>query len=176
MNWRRIPSRPRLLQPGLPGSYDSGGTYVGLAEPIRVGGEYRYYYYASADRHDEADVGGNPAQRPSLAFATFPAGRLVGQQTEHDGSFATLPFLCPGGRLLLNFAGRGDVRVSIKRPGYGGEIEGYTTEECVPLKGDDLARPVVWKNRASLDALKGKYIRLRVSGRNILAYGATIVE
>ena len=53
-NWSRMPSRPRLLGPGTPGSYDDGGTYVGLAEPILMGNEYRYYYYASPDRHDEA--------------------------------------------------------------------------------------------------------------------------
>jgi len=128
-----MPSRPRLLQPGAPGAYDSGGAYVGLAEPIPVGDEYRYYYYASADRHDAADVGGNPAQRPSLAFATFPRNRLVGQQTEHDGSFATLPIMCPGGRLHLNFVARGEVRVAIKRPGYGSDYEGFRTEDCFPV-------------------------------------------
>jgi hypothetical protein len=171
--WRRMPSRPRLLQPGSPGTYDSGGAYVGLAEPILVGDEYRYYYYASADRHDAADVGGNPAQRPSLAFATFPRHRLVGQQTEHDGSFATLPFLCPGGRLHLNIVARREVRVAIKRHGYGSDFEGFRTEDCIPVTGDSLRQPVGWTAHATLDALKGKYIRLRLSGRNLLAYSAT---
>ena len=174
VNWRRMPSRPRLLQPGVPGSYDSGGAYVGLAEPILVGDEYRYYYYASADRHDAADVGGNPAQRPSLAYATFRKDRLVGQQTEHDGSFATLPFLCPGGRLLLNFVGAGEVTVSIKRPGYGGEYEGFTTADCRPVTGDHLRQEIVWKNHATLEALQGKYIRLRIAGKNVVAYSATL--
>lgn len=173
-NWRRMPSRPHLLSPGVPGTYDSGGAYVGLAEPILVGEEYRYYYYASADRHDAADTGGNPAQRPALAFATFRKNRLVGQQTEHDGAFATLPFVCPGGRLFLNFACKGDVTVSIKRPGYGAEYAGFTAADCVPVKGDSQRSEIVWKTQPNLDALKGKYIRLKVSGRNVTAYSASL--
>ncbi len=176
MNWRRMPSRPRLLQPGPPGTYDSGGAYVGLAEPILVGDEYRYYYYASADRHDAADTGGNPAQRPSLAYATFREDRLVGQQTEHDGSFATLPIVCPGGRLFLNFVCANDVTVSIKRPGYGGDYEGFTAADCVPVSGDSLRREIVWKNHLTLDALKGKYIRVRIVGKNVTAYSASIEQ
>ena len=131
-HWQRMPSRPHLLQPGAPGTYDSGGAYVGLAEPILVGDDYRYYYYVSANRHDAADTGGNPAQRPALAFATFRKNCLVGQQTECDGAFATLPFVCPGGRLFLNFVCTGEVTVAIKRPGYGGEYEGFTAADCVP--------------------------------------------
>ncbi|MEO7600217.1 MAG: hypothetical protein ABIV50_14880 [Opitutus sp.] len=171
-HWQRMPSRPRLLQPGAPGTYDSGGAYVGLAAPILVGDDYRYYYYASADRHDAADTGGNPAQKPSLAYATFPKNRLVGQQTEHDGAFATLPFVCPGGRLFLNFICTGEVSVAIKRPGYGGDYAGYTTSDCVPVTGDSLRREIVWKTQTNLDALKGKNIRLKITGRNVLAYSA----
>jgi hypothetical protein len=172
INWRRMPSRPHILSPGAPGTYDSGGAYVGLAEPILVGEEYRYYYYASADRHDAADTGGNPAQRPSLAYATFKKDRLVGQQTEHDGYFVTLPFKCPGGRLFLNFVCRGEVTVTVKRPGYGTEYEGFNVADCVPVTGDSQRQEIVWKKHANLDALKGKYIRLKVAGRNVIGYTA----
>jgi hypothetical protein len=173
LNWRRMPARPHILQPGIQGSYDSGGAYVGLAEPILVGDDYRYYYYASADRHDAADTGGNPAQRPSLAFATFKKDRLVGQQTEHDGYFVTLPFVCPGGRLFLNFVGKDPVTISIKRPGYGGDYEGFTLADSVPVKGDSLRQEIVWKNHANLDVLKGKYIRIKVAGKNVVGYSAS---
>jgi hypothetical protein len=172
--WRRMPSRPHMLQPGVKGTYDCGGAYVGLAEPILIGDEYRYYYYASADRHDAADVGGNPAMLPSLAFATFQKDRLVGQQTEGDGYFATLPFVCPGGKLFLNFVGREEVRVSIKRPGYGNDYDGFTQADSIPVSGDHLRREIQWKERMDLDPLKGKYIRLKIAGKNLIAYSATI--
>ena len=172
LNWRRMPSRPRLLGPGAPGSYDGGGTYLGLAEPILIGDEHRYYYYASADRHDDAAAGRLAALKPSLAFATFKKNRLVGQQTEGDGYFSTLPFICPGGKLFLNFVAAGDVTVSVKRAGYGIEYEGFAQPDCHPVTGDQPHAAITWKTKASLDELKGKYIRLRVHGRNLSAYSA----
>lgn len=173
LNWRRMPSRPHILSAGAPGTYDSGGAYVGLAEPILVGDEYRYYYYASADRHDEATVGGNLQQRPSLAYATFKKDRLVGQQTEHDGFFVTLPMKCPGGRLFLNFTCTGPVTVSIKRPGYGDDYVRFKQADSVPVTGDQQHAEITWKTGARLDELKGKYIRLKVAGKNAVFYSAT---
>jgi len=172
INWRRMPSRPKLLQPGGPGTYDSGGTYVGLAEPILMGDEYWYYYYASADRHDEAAAGETSQLKPSLAIATFKKNRLVGQQTENDGFFATLPFVCPGGKLFLNFVSKESVTVSIKLWGYGSDYKGFTQEDCVAVRGDQARGEIVWKTKASVDELKGKYIRIKVSGRNVIAYSA----
>ncbi len=172
-NWSRMPSRPRLLEPGTPGSYDDGGTYAGLAEPIPIGNDYRYYYYASPDRHDAAAAGKILKMKSSLAYATFSKGRLVGQQTEGAGYFSTIPFVCPGGKLFLNFVSEKPVTVSIKRSGYGGEYPGYKHEDCVPVRGDRAYCPIVWKTKSNLDELEGKYIRLRIQGPNFIAYSAT---
>lgn len=174
LNWRRMPARPRLLEPGTPGSYDGGGTYLGLAEPILVGDEYRYYYYASPDRHDVAAAGRQEGtMKPSLAFATFKRNRLVGQQTEGDGYFSTLPFICPGGKLFLNFVCTEGVTVSIKRAGYGIEYDGFAQQDCLPVMGDQMRAAITWKTKPSLDELKGHYIRLRIQGRNLAAYCAS---
>jgi hypothetical protein len=172
INWSRMPSRPRLLEPGTRGSYDDGGTYAGLAEPILMGNEYRYYYYAAPDRHDAAAAGRTAKMKSSLAYATFSKGRLVGQQTEGQGYFSTIPFVCPGGKLSLNFVSEKPVIVSIKRWGYGSEYSGYTREECVSVMGDHAQCPIVWKTKSNLDRLQGKYIRLRIQGANIVAYSA----
>ena len=172
LNWRRMPSRSRLLEPGPIGSYDGGGTYLGLAEPILVGDEYRYYYYAASDRHDDAAAGRRSPVKPSLAFATFKKNRLIGQQTEGDGYFATLPFICPGGKLFLNCVGAEGVMVSITRPGYGIEYDGFADQDCHPVTGDQPHAAITWKTKPSLDELKGRYIRLRIRGRNVTAYSA----
>jgi hypothetical protein len=84
-----------------------------------------------------------------------------------------LPFVCPGGRLFLNFICSGEVTVAIKRPGYGGEYPGYTTADCTPVTGDHLRREIVWKTQPNLDALKGKNIRIKITGRNVVAYSAS---
>lgn len=175
-NWSRMPSRPRLLEPGTPGSFDAGGAYAGLAEPIVMGDECRYYYYASPDRHDVAAAGRTEAIKSSLALATFSKGRLVGQQTENQGYFSTIPFLCPGGKLSLNFVSEKPVTVSIKRWGYGGEYAGYTREDCVPVAGDHAQCPIEWKTKSNLDGLRGKYIRLKIHGVNLIAYSAAFED
>jgi len=43
----------------------------------------------------------------------------------------------------------------------------------VPVTGDRLRREIVCKPQTNLDALKGKNIRLKISGRNVVAYSAT---
>ncbi len=173
LTWRRMPSRVHLMEPGVPGSYDAGGTYVGLAEPILIGDEYRYYYYATPIRHDKSDEAEIAGQRRSLAGATFKRNRLSGQQAERDGYFSTLPFVCPGGRLRLNFRSNAEVRVSIQRSGYSKDFEDYTLEDCEPVAGDSLEQEIIWKNQTDLESLKGKYIRLKIAGPNLIAYSAS---
>ena len=173
LRWTRMPSRAHLLEPGVPGTYDAGGVYVGLAEPVLVGDDYRFYYYSTPIRHDRSDAEEVAALRPSLSFATFKKNRLVGQQTEANGMFTTLPFVCPGGRLFLNFHSKGDVRVAIQRPGYSKDFEDYALDDCAAVTGDDSHQEIVWKNQTDLESLKGKYIRIKVAGSNLVAYHAS---
>lgn len=173
LRWSRMPSRAHLLSPGSPGAYDAGAVYVGLSEPILIDDEYRYYYYAAPNRHDRSDAADVAEQRSSLAYATFKKDRLVGQQTERDGYFTTLPFVCPGGRLFLNFRSNAEVKVAIQRPGYSKDFEDYSLSKCTAVSGDALHQEIVWENQSDLESLKGKYIRLKVAGQNIAAYSAS---
>ena len=74
----------------------------------------------------------------------------------------------------VNFISREPLTVSLKRPGYGNDYEGFTQADCVPVTGDHAGREIVWKNRTDLDALKGKYVRIKVAGKNVIAYSASI--
>ena len=56
----------------------------------------------------------------------------------------------------------------------GGDYENFTAADCVPVTGDHQRCEIVWKTQRSLDALKGKYIRLKISGRNVIAYSASL--
>ena len=172
-NWRRMPSRSPLLHPSGPGSLDGGGAYLGLNEPILMGDEYWYYYYASPQRHSESGV--LSTQKPTLCVAAFTKNRLVGQQTEGAGSFATLPFRCPGGQLRLNFSCSGPVTVALQRPGYGGEIQGFTSEECEPVSGDLQDQEIHWRSGKTPADLAGRFVRIRVRGKNAIVYSAAFV-
>jgi len=176
VSWRRMPSRSPLLRPSAPGGLDAGGTYVGLNEPITVGDEAWYYYYAAPQRHSDADCAEGPAQKPTLCVAAFTRNRLVGQQTVGEGSFSTLPFRCPGGQLHLNFVSTEPVTVALQRPGYGGEIDGFTLAECEPVRGDLQDGAVRWKSGKTPADVEGAFVRLAVSGKNAVVYSASFVE
>ena len=62
--------------------------------------------------------------------------------------------------------------MDIKRPGYGIEHEGFAAKDCHPVKGDQTKAAITWATKANLDELKGKYIRLRLHGRNLVAFSA----
>ena len=78
------------------------------------------------------------------------------------GELVTKTIRFAGPRLELNFASSaaGAVRVEIQDPA-GKPLEGYSLEDCVPLFGDAVDRPVRWKNNEDLQALVGKPVRLR---------------
>ncbi len=65
--------------------------------------------------------------------------------------------------------------MELKDPGYGGPIESFTAEDCVPLTGDDKAATVRWKRGQNLDELKGRYLKIKVCGDNLKAFSARFV-
>ena len=60
--------------------------------------------------------------------------------------------------------------------GYNRSSDMYcacTRAECMPVTGDSLRCEIRWKNQPDLSALKGKNIRLKISGLNLIAYSAS---
>ena len=63
-------------------------------------------------------------------------------------------------------------QLSLSRAGYGIEYEGFDQKDCHPVTGDQTRAAITWAAKANLDELKGRYIRLRIHGRNLTAYSA----
>lgn len=78
------------------------------------------------------------------------------------GELLTKPLRFQGGRLTLNFAtsAAGSVRVEIQDLD-GAPVPGFALDDCPPIFGDALARPVSWKKTLDVRALAGKPVRLR---------------
>jgi hypothetical protein len=78
-------------------------------------------------------------------------------------------FSCPiecsdGARLFLNYsvdAGTVPFSVALQDEDRTGTLDGYTHEECVPLAGDDLRAPIVWKHRETLPTGRRFTIEIR---------------
>ena len=80
-----------------------------------------------------------------------------------DGNQPASGIAVPWGNtmLLLNAStsAMGKIRVEL-RDENDKPIPGYTLEECDPIHGDELERPVSWNGRADVSELAGKYIRI----------------
>ena len=78
------------------------------------------------------------------------------------GELVTKPLTFAGDKLTLNFStsAAGDLRIELQDLN-GQPHSGFSLEDCPPLFGDALDRPVTWKNGGSLSQLAGKPVRLR---------------
>ena len=93
-------------------------------------------------------------------FASVHAG--AAERGEPAGEMRTKPLTFEGAELALNFAtsAAGSVTAAIHDE-RGRPIPGFGLDDCDPLFGDDLARPVTWRGRSDVSALAGRPVRLR---------------
>jgi hypothetical protein len=169
VGWRRLPTKPNVLGHGFDGAWDSGGVYMGLGEPVEVDGKCYCYYSGSSVRHDDGAAGSTTG----IGLAMFEKNRLVGHQFEGEGWFESMPVRCLGGKLHINANAKEPLYVELKSCGYGDTIEGFSKGECIPVKGDSSMHSIRWKNNENLDKLKGRYIKIKVFGKNSTVYGGT---
>lgn len=172
LDWRRLPGRPVVLAPNNLGSPQCGGVYTGTGEPIEKDGRFMIYYAGKRRRHDEIFVEADDSD--GINIAEFAPGRLAGQQFTSDGWLHGFPFRCPGGQLSINAVALKPLSVEIYSVGYGGPIDGFTRDQCVPIEGDSYNHAVAWKADKTLDSLRGRFIQLRVYGSSGQVFGFTI--
>lgn len=171
----RFPSRPAALRPGDWGAWDGGGIYTSSGPPIEYNGKMRYYYYGSSRRHDcylfqekyKKLVG--EKVWTSLGFAEYEKGRLCGQQFLGEGSVETTAMLKSGKKLFIDAVAPEDLKISVTRCGYGSPYDGFSKDDCKPIKGDGVFE-VVWTGK-TLDDIDDKYIRIKAEGKNAIIYG-----
>jgi hypothetical protein len=101
--------------------------------------------------------------------------RLDGFASVHagyaGGELLTRPLRFEGSELVLNYAtsAAGSARVEVQ-DAEGRPIPGYTLEACVEMYGDEIEGVVRWQDGASVAALAGQAVRLRVSLRDADLY------
>lgn len=143
IHWNRAEGRPRLLDVGPTGSWESGMSYAGSL--VRVGDKLRLYYTAASNLHD------SPPFHGEIGLATMRVDGFASLDAAYKpGTVTTKRLKGTAGPLRLNYrAWGGHVLVEVL-DAEGNVIPGYSREDCTPLQRDSVDAAVAWKTRSEL--------------------------
>ena len=164
-NWERLANRPTFLPRGLIGAFDGGNIFTSSPPLVEFGDEIRIYY--SGQQHSHLVPGGGCG----IGVARLPKERLVARVAGDEmGAMLTKPFVMQGERLEINADAReGLVKVEIADV-MGAAIPGFGAQEAVEIRKDGFRLPVQWQHKSSVQALRGKTVRLRFYMLNTRLY------
>jgi len=178
VTWRRVEPRQVFFPRGRRDGWEGAWVCVASNPPLERDGRLWFYYEGRTESHGQAwpfprgAIGVAVLRRDG--FASLDAGPVEAHVT-------TRPFAWPGGRLLVNLdckaavgATEGAQQVGFARlevlDDAGNPVPGFTRDECETFRGDALDHEFAWPG-TTLDALKGKAIRLRFWLVNASLYG-----
>ncbi len=155
-----------FLRPGIerPGTWNYGQQYIGWSivetRSALEGAPNELSLYAN-ERLWEKTSGA--LRRYTLRLDGF----VSVQAPMTGGGFITKPIRFNGNQLLLNFStsAYGSIRIEVQDIN-GNPIPGYTMNDCPPIFGDAIDRPILWNKRSDADRsnigiLAGKEVRLK---------------
>ena len=164
VDWERSGDRDTFLPNGPAGSIDAGEIYM-AREPVLVDDELWFYYSPGTMEH------GVTGRSGPLCLAKLRLDGFVSVDGgDETGALITKPILCDGGPLTINAAAQGGMAGVAVLDESGIQYRGYSMEECAKFDGDSLAQRVTWRDKTSLDELKGKVIRLKFYLKNAKLY------
>jgi len=178
IHWTRPDQQTPWIAMGKPNDFDGGSLYMGQGM-IRVGDELWLYYSGSRLRHNEAELENLTKPRNARIYSRVVTrlDRFVAAAAgAGGGSFTTPSLRFTGATLKLNVKVRqgGGVRVGLldeeSRP-----IPGRSIDDCIPVVGDFLSRPIKWKGGSDVSDRAEKPTRLRFEMTDAELYSFQIV-
>jgi len=90
------------------------------------------------------------------------------------GSLLTKPLTFAGKSLAVNYATKkgGSLRVELQNAD-GEPLDGFSLDDCRPMRGSEIEQSVAWKNGGDVSALAGKPVRLRFKLKNADLFSMT---
>ncbi len=136
--------RTEAIPRGGAGAFDRGMIIGTAKEPIIEGDEVHWYYTGCEHTHGELDM---EKRVKRLGRATWQRDRFVALSATNEGMVVTKLLFPPAGaaRLEVNAnAAGGQLRAELCGPD-GRIVDGFSREECVPLRTDELHWQIRWK-------------------------------
>jgi hypothetical protein len=164
IHWERRFRTP-FIPVGPAGSFDCGMIFA--AHPIVAGDEMRIYYGGFNVLHSIPQ----PNEQAAIGLARVRLDGFVSVDGgPSGGKLVTKAFTFTGSELEVNAdASDGQVIVELldeaERP-----IDGFTYEQAIPLRGDNLRHQARWIGESNLAAYQGHPIRLRFHLNNASLY------
>jgi hypothetical protein len=167
-SWRR-PFRKTYFIPPLKDSESFDASLIwSNATPVFLEKETRFYYGAYGKTWNSNDV----YQSSGVGLATMPRDRFAGVLPFDKVGQITMKALDLRDLKSMTVnadAGKGSVRVEVlNADGY--RVRGFSKDDAVAIKGDDLDHPVAWNEKSVADLPDGKYkLRLHLEKSEVFA-------
>ncbi len=171
--FERADNRQPFMGLGPAGGFDSRWVWA-MPNPIRMGDEIYIYYVGSNRDHNDALDPASPGGRvqTGISRAVMRLDGFISVDAPYEGGeFVTPTVRFRGKRLELNVdtGAGGSVRVELLDP-TGEPIEGFSGDDAVPLLGNSVRLPVIWKDQANTEELAGRPVKLRFTMREAKLY------
>jgi hypothetical protein len=161
---------------GAPGTFDGGTLYMGQGI-LRVGDELWQYYGGSPLAHNY-EGGLETLTKPGnnriySRVATRLDGFVSATANSQAGFFVTPPLVYRGDTLRLNVKVSAGGRVVVGLlDEHDAPVPGMSVQDCIPITGDHIDTPVIWKTSADVGVRAGKPTKLRVemASANLYAF------
>ena len=156
-HWERSPSDAPILECGAVGEWNRFMCHNGGSPPIRVGDQLFIYYRGGSRRHGPYEGDDDGGDDGGVGLATLRVDGFASLEASFDGGeVVTTPWEIDGGELMLNAkCDYGEIRAELLDE-QGSPLEGYSADECVPVRGDGTDLPVRWHDRPHLPSRSGR--------------------
>ncbi len=166
--WQRVCPGENFIQSAKSRQWDFGRVAIGNGPPAVLGDTMRVYYCGQPTDHRGGDglggrgeMGLGKGYTAKVGFAVLRKDGFVSLDADGDGYLLTHPLLT-GEKLHLNVdAARGSCRVELQSPD-GRAIPGYSLDECMPLRTDQVDAEVTWKQGRDMPSKITSTVRLKI--------------
>ncbi len=175
-DWRHVADRELFLsiEPWDGVHYDTAQVLLS-GRPLVRGDELWIYYNAIRFRgHRELYKDVDPAffdDQSALCLAKLRLDGFVSLDAETEGSVVTKPLTLSRGDLYVNVdAGKGELRAEVLDAETMKPLRGFSVGESVPITGDHIQTPLLWKEYKAIPCSNRKPVRLRFEFRSAKLY------